>query len=465
MKKLITWIITLTMILSLCACSGANVEQEAAPADGLQVGYAKIDITPSFEVGLAGYGDMATRKNSDGMTDYVYVTCIAVKEGEETVLLYTMDTLGIGRSRANSFRAAISPVTGIANNKIFFGATHSHNAPETDSDEYEKFVTPKLVEAAQKAIADLSPATMLATSVKTEGMNFVRHYKMKDGSYSGSNFGDGTLGYVEHATEVDPEMQIVKFDRGTEKKAVVMVNFQAHNDYAKNIGYNMISPGWVGAFRNKLESASGCNVAYFMGASGNVNASSRIESEAHGLDWQPYGEKLSQIAFDAMNNLQSVGGSGIVTTTYIDKGEVNHEWDHMIAEANEVIKLWQSAGKDAGDQLGKKYGFTSVYQANAIISRSKKPAYMDLEQSAVRIHNVGFIVGGYEMFCENGIAVKNSGHEAGYEHVFIIAGNSGYIPSEAAYGYRSYESDISNFVKGTAERMQDKYIELLSDIK
>lgn len=463
MKKIISIILLISIVLGLCACGGSD--DGDSKVDGLQVGYAKINITPSFEVGMSGYGDEESRKNTDGMTDYIYVTCIAVKEGEETVLLFTMDTIGVGRSRSNDFRAALGSVTGIPADKIFFGATHSHNCPDDDDAQYEQFVTPKVVEAAQKAVADLAPATMLATRVQTEGMNFVRHYKMEDGSYAGSNFGDLGKGFVGHATEVDPEMQIVKFDRGADKKAVVMVNYQAHNDYGKNIGYNMLSPGWVGVFRSELANKTGCEVAYFMGASGNVNASSRIETEAHGLDWKPYGTKLSEIAFEAMSGLQSVGGSGIATTTYMDKGQVNHEWDHMVKEAEEVKKVWKSAGKAAGDELGKKYGFTSVYHASSIISRSKRPATMDLEQGAVRIHNIGFIIGSYEMFCENGMTVKNSGRESGYEYVWIIAGNSGYIPSAAAYDYRSYESDISNFVKGTAEKLQDKFIELLKGIQ
>lgn len=60
MKKLSTLFLALIMILSLCACGGSGDETKAP--EGLQIGYAKVDITPDFDVGLNGYGNAATRR-------------------------------------------------------------------------------------------------------------------------------------------------------------------------------------------------------------------------------------------------------------------------------------------------------------------------------------------------------------------------------------------------------------------
>ena len=137
MKKVFALILTAALVLGLCACGGAGGSKGE---EGLHIGFAKVDITPNFEVSLSGYGDQGTRKNKDGFMDYVYVTCIAAKEGDETILFYTMDTIGFADSRSDSFRELITPETGIPGEKIFFGGTHTHNGPE--SNEYEEFIKP-----------------------------------------------------------------------------------------------------------------------------------------------------------------------------------------------------------------------------------------------------------------------------------------------------------------------------------
>ena len=125
-------ILVFLMVFGLCACAGSGSsgeEQEQGGAvAGLQVGFAKVNITPDYSVGLGGYSDAETRR-SEGFIDYIFITCIAVTEGEETILLYTLDNCAASKSVADRFRDAITPATGIPEEKIFVGATHSHSCP------------------------------------------------------------------------------------------------------------------------------------------------------------------------------------------------------------------------------------------------------------------------------------------------------------------------------------------------
>ena len=57
----------------------------------LLAGYARADITPEGSVHMQG-GDWRNRI-STGVLDPLYATCIALTVGDETVLLYTTDTL------------------------------------------------------------------------------------------------------------------------------------------------------------------------------------------------------------------------------------------------------------------------------------------------------------------------------------------------------------------------------------
>ena len=471
MKKLICLILALMMVLGLCACAGSGSSegetqgQEGGAAAGLQVGFAKINITPDYSVGLGGYSDAETRR-SEGFIDYIYITCIAVTEGEETILLYTLDNCAASKSVADKFRNAVTPVTDIPAEKIFVGATHSHSCPslgmsDPEGTKYYQQVVDASVQAAQEALADRAPAKLLAATHEVPMMNFIRHYEMADGTYAGSNFGDFSKVIVGHAHETDPRMILLKFDREDDKKDVLMVNWQAHPDHGTANGRTNISADFPGALRDKLSTDSGCLVAYFTGASGDQNAVSKIPEENPNLGMKEYGQKMAEHAMEGLAKLQPVEGTVIKTNRVMWEAEIDHSWDHLLNEAKAVYDLWKSAGKTAGDALGKTYNFTSSYQARAIISRAGMAATQQLELNSFSIGDVGFITGTMEMFSTTAKYVRAN---SPYDTTFIITGCSGYIPNEAAYDYRSYEADTGYYARGTAEKLAEQYVKMLNDL-
>ena len=471
MKKLITLILALTMVFSLCACSGSGDSAEttgeaAATADGLRVGFGKVNITPDFSVGLGGYSDAETRR-SEGFIDYIYITCIAATEGDETILMYTLDNCAASASVAEKIRGVVTTATGIQGEKIFVGATHSHSCPslgqgDPEGTRYYQLVLDAAVEAAQTALEDRAAATLLAAKPEIKNMNFIRHYLMSDGTYAGSNFGDWSLTPVAHAHETDPQMVLLKFDRPEDKKDILMVNWQAHPDHGTENGRTNISADFPGALREKLGKDADMLVAYFTGASGDQNAVSRIPGENPGLTMREYGEKLADYAYEALADLKPVEGSGIKTNRVMFDVEIDHSWDHLLQAANDVYDLWKSAGKSAGDALGKQYGFTSSYQARAIKSRASMAKTTKLELNSFSIGGVGFITGTMEMFSTTGRYAKE---HSPFDTTFIITGCSGYIPCAEAYDYRSYEADTGFYAKGTAEILSEQYVKMLNDIK
>lgn len=461
MKKGIAIFLVLAMVLGMCACSASQPAEEGAAtsADGLQVGYAKINVTPNYTVGISGYSNAEDRPNSDGLMTYIYATCIAMTAGEETILVYTVDNIAMEINHAENFRSIITEKTGIPKDKIFFGAIHSHSCP-AKSGQYKVDLGNWLAEGAEKALADRAPVTVYAGTQEIPGMNFVRHYKMADGTYAGSNFGDFSKEIVGHATEKDDQMVLVKFDYEDEsKKDVLLVNWQAHPDSARDIGYNALAASWVGPLRDEVEKLSGMRVAYFTGAAGNQNMDSKIESEAHGLAWNEYGVKMGQLTYEALSCLKPTSGQGIKTSQQMFTVEIDHSWDHMLSQANEVYDLWKSAGLSAGNALGKTYGFTSSYQARAIRSRVGMGQTAQLELGAFSVGGIGFTTGTYEMFSNHSLYVKEN---SPFAVTFIITGCSGYIPDPAAYEYRSYEADTGTYASGTGEKLAEEYVRMLT---
>ena len=467
MKKILCLLLATALVFGLCACgssTGSGETQAAAPA-GLQAGFGRENITPDYPVGLGGYSDADTRI-SEGFVDYIYTTCVAVTSGADTVLMFTIDTCAVAHNTANEIRDKVSSVVGVPKENIFASGTHCHSAPSLsgydNAARYKTDLMNACLRAAETAMADRSPVQLKTATPEFEGMNFVRHYKMADGSYAGSNFGDYSKGVVAHAAEADHQMVLVQFDREGDKKDILMVNWQAHPDSASAIGYNTIAASWIGPLRTKLEALSGMNVAYFTGPSGNLTYDSRLPELKNGLDWRGYGEKMAELANGALVDLQPMEGTAIKTTGTMFTVEIDHSWDHMLPQANEVFDLWKSAGKSAGDALGKTYDFTSSYQARAIRSRAAMGATQTLEVNAFCIGGVGFTTGTYEMFSTNAMFVKEN---SPFAVTFLMTGNSGYIPSEQAFEYRCYEADTGFYAKGTAEKLADNYVAMLKQIK
>ena len=306
-KKIISLLLSCVVPFGLVACGGAEGTPETtAPAPAvLEAGFGRENITPEKSMGLDGYGDQATRK-SGTVLDYLYATCVAFREGEQTILVYTVDICSLADNQQEAIRAAVTASTGIPGENIFIGATHTHSGVRVEGNqEYEQQLHTACCSAAKTAVSDLAPVKLEAATATLDGLNFVRHYLMNDGTYYGSNFGSTESGFKAHALDhADQQMTVLKLDRET-KKDIVMVNWQAHPaSVPREVEYTAVSADFVGALRTKVENETGMNVAYYTGAAGNTNKDSLIESEKHGLNYKAYGEKLAEEYVRLLNSIQ-----------------------------------------------------------------------------------------------------------------------------------------------------------------
>ena len=435
------------------------------PEEGLYAGFGKIDITPAYQVGIGGYSNAESRR-SEMVEEPIFTTCIALTDGDETILLYTIDNCACDHGMAEKIREAVTPVTGIPGEKIFCAATHGHNCPSwgsyPEAAQYVQDFLAACVKAAETALADRAKAQVLAAKKRYFGLNFVRHAILKDGSVcsptSPPTKDNPAISYV---TDPDRTMMLIKFQREGAKKPILLMNWQGHPDQARMIGYNSICAGYPGPLRDVLGALSGCLVAYFTGADGNTSYESRISTDKHGMSWRQYAGHMANIANQLLEKLEPVEGSGISTCRAMVDVDVDHSWDHMLPQANEVFELWKATDKPTGDALGKKYNFSSVYQARAIRARASMPKTRTLELNAFRVGGIGFTTGTYEMFSDAGIFIRDN---SPYAYTFLMTGNSSYIPSESAHNYRCYEADTGFYLKGSAEKLANKYVEMLNEV-
>jgi hypothetical protein len=227
----------------------------------LKAGYAKVNITPSYPVPLQGYGN-SERRISTNVLDPIYAVCVAISDGEKTLLLYHLDLTGFSEDMVNLCREEIGKEYGIPADCLFFNTTHSHSTPALSSklesiQKYRVELVEKIVASAGLALVDLTDATIKIGSGQVLGCNFVRRYLLSDGSYGGDNFGDFKNNTIlDHETEADHTMQAIRLVRES-KKDIVLVNWQAHPHRTGGSRKFDLSSDLIEHFRNTVEEEHG----------------------------------------------------------------------------------------------------------------------------------------------------------------------------------------------------------------
>ena len=179
MKKVLSLILCVLMLVSVCGCSASEDKQTTGTtepvANALKVGFSRKDITPT-ETGLP----MTSSRYTSGVVDNLYGTCIAITDAyDNTILLFHLDLQSSYDAICQWARKDIVKELGIPAECIMFTATHTHRSPACGRDDegitrYNKMVRGLLVEAAKLAMADRKPAEMYTSSFELTGFNFVK---------------------------------------------------------------------------------------------------------------------------------------------------------------------------------------------------------------------------------------------------------------------------------------------------
>ena len=305
---------------------------------------------------------------------------------------------------------------------------------------------------------------MYGGSIDTQGMNFVRHYLCNDGTYCGDNFGDSSSGYAGHATEADPQLQLVKFVREGDND-IYLTNFQTHPHQTGGSSQFNISADIVGEYRANMEEALGCEVLYFSGAGGHINSRSRINEENQTVDWKDWGKRMAKYAQSV--EFTEVATGKVQASKFQFEAKINHELDAMAGVCRDLRDRWNK-GEITYEQVKELsaaagFPFNSPYHAGAVASRASMGNSSSFPIQAFSFGDVGFAAAPYEMFDTSGVFIKENSPFKMTIVAELANGGNGYFPSQFAFDVSGgYECDTTKYVPGTAERLADQYVEMLT---
>ena len=438
----------------------------------LKVGHGIADITPETNIPLGGYGNTA-RRISEEVRDPLKATCVAFTDADNnTVLLFTTDLIRCTPVLCNKVRDVLCAEFDLPRENVQISATHTHSAPgigEMNTPEmeayHEKYVA-GLIEAGRKAMGNRFPAIAYVGFTPTERMNFIRHYKIADGTYAGANFGNWAPGVVGHASNNDSWVQVIKFER-IGAKPIVLVNFQAHPCFTGGVDKKVVSSDYIGELRKYIETMTGAKFAFFQGAAGNHNATSFYARETRTNDAEEYGKLLGDYVLRALEAPVQVGSDKISLIHRELTLPLDHtESPELVAKCEEINNEWlEKNDRNLSNKRAREIGLNSIYAARGVLMRQQLPESEKMDLYAFRVGDLGFVTAPYEMFGESGMFIKE---KAPYAMTFVVSCANhaqAYLASDLAFSHGCYEVDTRRFPRGTAEKCAENFVEMLKEIK
>ena len=473
MKRILTLICLLSVLLSSVSCSAGLEAQQPTAADtliktqeevastteeetetgpivypeGFSVGYARVDITPSEPFKIYN----GTGKS---IHDPLMLTCTAVCDGKGVALLFSVDTKNINETVTSGAMKLLEEKFGIPADRVMINVTHSHSAPDFNRNEtknWVNYVYEQMIKCTDRALRDLDPAEAYVGKGFTDGITFVRRYLYKTTS-------KGTDPYA-HESEADNELRTIRFDRKN-KKDVLLINYQTHYGGATSKYKNQYSADFIDPYRKTVEKDLDMLFVYYSGASGNLNFASDIPKERKYSDYIKAIDGFMITTRDALSKEEKVETGKIISTTSLYPGKIMQDTPERIAQAQEIMSYPEKSAEYLA-ALGK-YGM-AAREAEGINRRSKKGEVVDVNFTAISFGDIGFASAPYEMFDTNGKEVRDG---SPFKMTFVLSytnGGFGYVPSALAWPNKGYEVYITWFAQGSAEEFSGEMVRLLNE--
>jgi hypothetical protein len=283
------------VVLLLVGCSAAP----ANPSTEFWAGAAVVEITPTRNVPLGGYGGRKG-KPMTGVHDPIYAKALWLETTEEKICLVTTDLIG----SLLSIRDLIRP----ADAAVVLTASHTHSGPgalvkgfwELAMGKYDPAFVEELVEKLKKVVENARDAKRPARLGFARGdvPGFSRNRRVKDGP-------------------VDPEHHVLLVVDELSRPIAIVGNYTAHGTVLSDKNF-LISGDWAGAWQRAVEAKFPSAVAlYTNGAEGNI-APRTPGGETDFDRVESMGQALAEQTANLVHTIDKT--TGTVKMTYMERG-------------------------------------------------------------------------------------------------------------------------------------------------
>ena len=434
--------------------------------DDLLCGAATRDITPAFPAWLEGY---QRDRLSDGVAEPIALGCLALRHGAKTLLLVTIDMIGIPSHVCEQLYALLEREVGVAYPDVVVACSHTHFAPalhaarmvpdvgivEPDS-RFVADVETKLAEAARESLRALAPVQLETLRVPVPAVLFNRRTVRQDGTVE-TNFV-----YPEQPdrfvfSPVDPELAVLRF-AGPTHHAAVLANFGCHpvtggehieRDHCK------VSGDYPFYLKRALTDAYQCPAFFTLGGAGDA-----VPINRRGDCRRRIGRVLGDSAVLAERRYAADKGPGLAsdvleleapTIMPLELARAEHDY------ARTTVALARAAEIRDGEPGQAEYRQAKGACARAMNAVHRARLYPTnshiLRVQLLKIGGSVLVTMPFEVLSEIALRLKRACPNAIL--LSCAGGYQGYLPLEHEYARGGYEATATSthFVPGTADRL------------
>jgi len=429
----------LAATLALCALLGLNPAQ-AAPAETLRAGAARIDYTPRGPQLPASF---------TGVLDPIFVRAVVLDNGSTRAGLVAIDAGALPTDIYKKVSSRAAAELKIPPSQLLMSASHTHSVPFRLDNSVEEIVLRSLREAAGK----LQPALVeYGTGVSYINVNRDRVDPKTNRWWEGPNY-DGTS---------DKTVAVVRIATPDGKPIAVYYNYAVHGVITGTL--DMISGDIPGAASRYVEESLGDDAValWTSGAAGDQNPIYFNQTyelrDIRIADYAKRGEDIS--------NAMPPGGQGMdrnnprVKLLMDQQKRMNETLGQMLGE--EVLHvLREGLEKSPTDATlrGAQASFSCPARQRTDSGRAGNPgSYVDAGEVAIGLGalRIGDVyVGAVDAEVYNAIAQRLK-RESPFKHTLMVTltngmAETGYIPSDDAFGHNVFEVLSSRLKPGCAE--------------
>jgi hypothetical protein len=469
-----------------CTIVAGLVGAATAPAQGpvFKAGFADRDITP--EIGSeapGGYGK-AYHKT---LHDPCKVRAAVFDDGTNRVALVGLDALAIHRQTVLHVRRAIAAKTGLAENAILLGASHSHSSGPMagvmpgeydDASDLVKRLAykestcadPKYLDQVERAIVEAVCQAHDARVPVRAGIGrgaertvaFNRRFRMRDGRTI-THPGQGNPDIVEPAGPTDPEVGVIGAFDARGKLLGCVVNFACHATTSPG----GISANYICYLEKAIQGYYGKDavVVFLNGASGDIT---QVDNQSpfknpDGERWaQLVGGKVGAEALKVLLTMEPGTLAPVEARTKVLPIKRRVPAPERVRQCLELVQKPPAPGAQTE--------WTFAKEIVLLDTKLKTEPVVDVEVQAVQVGPAVFLTTPAEYFCQYGLDQKARG---GFPFTFPVSlanGCVGYVPTEEAFGPRGggYETRLtsySNLEVTAGNQMRDAGLELARQLR
>jgi neutral ceramidase len=463
----------------------------ANPTQTLLAGTGRTDITPAPGTPQGGWGAQ-THERGTGADMPLYVTALALAQGETRILILDADSIGFDADWTAKILDTVATRTAIPKTHIRFSCSHTHSGPNTFRLKnistgldmalaYLENLPGQIAEAASQAIKNLQPIRIGAAKGECR-INRNRRVLTPTG--------ECVVGINEQAP-ADHTLQVLRLDREDGSTLASIVHYACH---ATTAGWqcDRFTPDFPGPTRQLVEQQLGGHCLFLQGAAGDLGprrgftgdlsiyhqlgkelglaaASLATTIDTHPeaarfVSVMPSGANIAQYEYDALETAPPhcrilTRTIQLPLRTFPGKEKLAAEFEALSREVRRLKETGDTAAAQRTQAQATQMGWR-LENARLYGGQRETPWPMQI----IRIGPIALVSAAGEPFSSIGQRIR----EASPFPFTLVSGYSnggfGYIPDSPAYTTGGYEVEATPFSPDATDTVVNEALKSLNEI-